>query len=220
MVGFKKRKLTTFVKHLILWFSQTLGKPLRVLFFLLSPTILFEEAATFQARFLFRKEFPIKDCKCQDRLPPLRKYWFWHSFDWVPADHVRDVKSIRFFFSVIRLNNTLCSFSLVQERRWGKLIEPPINFFQTCLSNGTETETFEDKNALFLRHTGLEKPRHYRWVPDHAKEYKAPAPIHRFSDVFFLEYIACTLMSCQVWEVLTKEKLRCKMKLLAKRKPS
>ena len=58
----------------------------------------------------------------------------------------------------------------MQERRWGKLIEPPINFFQTCLSNGTETETFEDKNALFLRHTGLEKPRHYRWVPDHAKK--------------------------------------------------
>ena len=211
MVCFKKRKLTTFVKHLILQFFKK--KP---------RTILFVETATFQARFLFRKEFPIKDCKCQDRLPPLRKYWFWHSFDWVPADHVRDVKSIG-FFSVIRLynSNTLCSFSLVQERRWGKLIEPPINFFQTCLSNGTETETFEDKNALFLRHTGLEKPRHYRWVPDHAKkkkEYKAP--IHRFSDLFFLEYIACTLMSCQVWEVLTKEKLRCKMKLLAKRKPS
>ena len=126
----------------------------------------------------------------------------------------------KIFFSVIRLNNTLCSFSLVQERRWGKLIEPPINFFQTCLSNGTETETFEDKMHYFYGTLVWKNPDtidEFR-IMQKKKEYKAP--IHRFSDLFFLEYIACTLMSCQVWEVLTKEKLRCKMKLLAKRKPS
>ena len=203
MVRFKKSRLTTFVKHLILWFIKTLQKPSGFFFLIFSYYFIWGNCNISGQVFVSQR---ISDKRLQmPRQTSSTSEILILAFFWLSASRSCPWYEVyKIFFSVIRLNNTLCSFSLVQERRWGKLIEPPINFFQTCLSNGTETETFEDKNALFLRHTGLEKPRHYRWVPDHAKksEYNG-ASIQRFSDIFFLEYIACTLMSCQVWEVLT-----------------